>query len=37
MPEKITVSSVLNSLVPISRFNKGEAVFVNQKVDHLIS
>ena len=25
MPEEIVVSSVLNSLVPISRFNKGEA------------
>lgn len=32
MPEKITVSSVLNSLVPISRFNKGEASKIFEEV-----
>jgi len=32
MPEKITVSSVLNSLVPISRFNKGEANKIFEEV-----
>jgi len=32
MPEKITVSGVLNSLVPISRFNKGEANKIFEEV-----
>ena len=32
MLEKITVSSVLNSLVPISRFNKGEANKIFEEV-----
>ena len=32
MPEKITVSSVLNSLVSISRFNKGEANKIFEEV-----
>jgi PHD/YefM family antitoxin component YafN of YafNO toxin-antitoxin module len=32
MPDKITVSSVLNSLVPISRFNKGEANKIFEEV-----
>lgn len=32
MPEKKYVSSVLNSLVPISRFNKGEANKIFEEV-----
>lgn len=32
MLEKITVSSVLNSLVPISRFNRGEASKIFEEV-----
>lgn len=32
MLEKITVSSIINSLVPISRFNKGEANKIFEEV-----